>query len=642
MTAPLSLPPDCALYVDGVRYQDGSLAGAAEPVALTDLRVDWGRDNTLDQPGPTSCTFRILDEDGGQRFRDQLHMGSKIEVFANATIYPDPTISTITDPGFEARAAGTVLPGDNVAAVVTAAKAHAGTRSVRIDAVDGLRLGRVVFPPAPYGGPSAWDAVPRSKLGQTWRVGASVWRTGALADTARVFLRPVAYTAPRADTATLLDPFEVTGAPDGWVSAAQSFQPPAGVWLGVALEVYPWGPVWAEVPAATVWNSLGATPVWSDLGAVFVDDLLMLAPAAGALRSGVVFSGRLTDMTAQWDSGLGATIVDVIAQSHLAELNNRYVGDAPWTQEGLQSRFSKIVTASGQGINWSVDPTVQTVPICYRDVDNQPAARLLEDLAGSVGGALWSAAAVSSGPFLRLEDIDARPALYTLVKSSTDNLVHIVIRSEAHGDAITVSACDALLDPVRWQQTSEDASTRVAVTWREQGTDTDGKIKMTDRTETSVNQALETATGQRRVGVSTQLAAQADAVKVGNSLLARVSTPGWRVAGLTLQVGATEKLDAATLAMIMQVLDSATRVGLGILLTDLPGWSLVAPGQDLALFLEGGRFTNTDGAWELELMTSSADSQGKADVAWNQLDAAWRWQDFAPEVLWSSLNGVTV
>ena len=67
MTAPATaLPPSCVLWVNGVRYPDGQPAELdTEPVALTGLSVLWGRDTTIDQPAPATCTFDVLDLPGG-------------------------------------------------------------------------------------------------------------------------------------------------------------------------------------------------------------------------------------------------------------------------------------------------------------------------------------------------------------------------------------------------------------------------------------------------------------------------------------------------------------------------------------------------------------------------------------------------
>jgi len=78
------LPATCELWIDGVRYPDGSTgADPAEPFAVTGLTVHWGRDNTIDQPPPATCTFTVLDPPGGQvRFDDTVLLGSAVVVWS--------------------------------------------------------------------------------------------------------------------------------------------------------------------------------------------------------------------------------------------------------------------------------------------------------------------------------------------------------------------------------------------------------------------------------------------------------------------------------------------------------------------------------------------------------------------------------
>ena len=845
MTAPLSLPPACVLYVDGARFADGQPGEPdSMPVALTDLRVNWGRRNTLDQPSPATCTFRVLDIPGGQRFLEKLHLGSRVEVRAEATIYPDPSVSTIP----------ALLPGP-----VTDAVATGGTV-----VADGDRAAVVVYPPRAYSSnPSAWDAVPRALAGQTWRLKASVQRPAAFAGWSGWAgeIRPVSFVSP-AGPGTVLPDVGTIAAGSGAAAVDLTFVPPGGVWLGFQIRLWPVGPAWEELDSTTweqlppggsprtnryvnpravdvanngwvnnrgfggggtgTWSFLtgttgpagtgittcrrktwtvaattnadtgfniqetngtwtpvtpgqtitvsawlrpisstgakyanmvlvfydrvpvggvvvsapestwatipsgqwgrvsftvlvpagaasvrivpdidngggtslwavgdtldctgvlmevvptvgsffdGSTPdvpgvsdyawtgvvnaststavsapavTWDDLARFTLSGVEMLAPAAGAARTGSVFAGRLTDMTARFELGIGGTVVSCTAQDDTAELANRFVGDEPWGAESIGTRFYRIVTASGQAVQWQIDPGVVDVQVSYKDVDRQPATKLLQELAQSVGGALWAATAVASGPFLRLEDINSRAALFVLVMGG-DSLVHIVVSDSVvtAGKAVELSACDVLLEPVSWVQDSTDASTRVDVSWREQ-TVVDGLPKPTDRTVTAVDPVLEAATGQRRVSVSTQLAQQADAQRVADSLLGRLSTPGWRVDGVTWRADAEERLDADKLGVVMQILDGATRLGLGMIFTDLPEWSPSATSANQGLFLEGGVFSNVDGMWTLELLTSGAAAQGVADVVWDELPADWSWDEIGPEISWNDLAGVSI
>ena len=367
-------------------------------------------------------------------------------------------------------------------------------------------------------------------------------------------------------------------------------------------------------------SDLRAAPRWDDIGRVFVDDLKLLAPAGGALRSGTVFAGRITDMRAQYDLDKGGTVVQVTAQTHLAELDNRYIGSEPWVKETLANRFSRIVTLSGQDVTYVIDSSVQGRQITWRDVDAQPAGDLLHQLAQSVGGALWSAATNSGNAYAWLEDINNRPAMHTLVKDP-DGVVRIH-QNAAIGTgarAITLDSCDLDLEPVEWVQTTEDDSTQVVVTWNEQTLDQDGNQKPTTRDVVITDSAAEQQYGRRRVQVSTQLALQTDADSLSQALLARLSAPGWRITGLEWDTAGLDRVTADTLDRFMKVLDGVTRLGLGILLVNVPVWAPPATGEDVWLFLEGGVFTNQGGSWHLELLTSSGDAQGASTVRWDDL-----------------------
>jgi lysophospholipase L1-like esterase len=849
-----SAPPTCTLWIDGVRYADGQPAELdGDPVALTGLSVVWGRDTTLDQPAPASCSFTVLDRPGGPRFTETLRVGSRVQVRADAVVYPDPTVPILTDPGFELAPAGSTpstIPTNATVTVVGGGRG--GGQAAAVDPVDAGRGVRVVFPPAPLTmDPGGWDAVPRTRAGQTWRYGAAVLAPNGLADVARVIVRPVTFTQPFAAGA-VLDHQAAAGAADpaGWRSYSALVTPPAGVWLGVAVDIFPTGPAWADLPADMSWDELawpadpgpppagtytaaafgdsitagtwlptyadswipklearlgisianhavggapihdpgggpvlldqvtaalaggpapdvaiilagtndlvthgnaelaqsaaaaqlvqdtltaagarviwlailpigygsshpdhwlpgllerrellndqlrpiagpgcwfdtdylfgaagglvtdpawlldglhptpagasqmaaefpadtlnpaftGYRPTWQDLARTLVDDLLVLAPAEGAARAGEVFTGRITDLDAQWDAGAGGTAVDVTAQDDTAELANRYVGAQPWPAEQLVTRFGRILDAAGQHMAAIVDPTAAAHQVSYRDVDNQPSLALLQSLAQSVGGALWSATSLTTGPYLRLEDIDARPALLVL-EMGDDDLVHIVPATVLGDRGVTVSACDVLLDPVHWQQSVDDDATRVTVGWRDQAPD---PVKPTDRAVTAIDAAAEAATGRRRVQVSTELAAGADATALASSLLARLSTGGWRIRGITYRVELTDPLGPEGIALVMTILDATTRIGLPIMLTYVPSWSPAPTRADVPLFLEGARFTNDAGAWTLELITSSAVNQGAADVAWQDLPADWSWAELGPEIAWADLAGVGI
>jgi hypothetical protein len=454
-------------------------------------------------------------------------------------------------------------------------------------------------------------------------------------------VHPVAFTQPWPGTERVLPDVAGAGAPDagGWSVHAADVTPAGGVWLGVAVDIYPTGPAWDDVPAGLAWSAIPAGVTWTELAATYVDDLVILAPAAGAARAGEVFTGRVTDLAAEWSPDVGdagGTLVKVTAQDDTAELANRYVGAEPWAAEPLATRFGRILTAAGQTMQYTVDPVPGARQVTYRDVDNQSAGGLLADLAKSAGGALWSATSLTTGPYLRLEDIDARPPLYTLAMDA-GGVIRIVPASTVGGHGLVISACDVLLDPIQWIQDVADVATRVAIGWKDQTPD---PVKPVDKTVTVINAPAESAAGQRRVQVSTELALLPDATAVANSILARMGNTGWRIRGVTYQVDAGDPLGPAGIAAVMTILDATTRIGLPILLTDVPAWSPAPTTADVPLYLEGAKLTNTAGAWTLELVTSAAHATGAADTAWNQLPVDWSWDEWDAEISWSDLAGV--
>lgn len=651
MTAPrpLSYPPACWLYVDGRRFADGQPGEAdSTPVALSGLAVTWGRSTTIDQPSPATLNFDVLDMQGGQKYLDVLRMGAPVAVVASATIYPDPTVSIVADPGFEALPIGP-LPAarallNNARAAVESTMVHSGVRAVRVEPVNPFTGVTVILPPAPFSAATdAWAAIPRTSPGQSWRYGLNVALPGYIGWTAVADVRPVYFTSPSADVAPVLGtgraPYTASTVA-GWRKYLGTDVPPADVWVGVALTIFPVTPAWDEINPALHWDDIPATIAWDDVGAAYLDDVTVLAPAAGAQRQGAVFAGRITDLAAEWDPETGGTLVRCIAQDDLAELGNYFTGTVPRAAETLAARFTAwatgFVNGFGQPLTWIIDPAVAGLQVTYRDVDSQPRARLVQELAQSVAGALWLATTIGTGPYLYLEDLNSRPALLKL--SLVGGVIVIVPGSAMAAKGITLSACDVLLDPVSWVQDSSDSATRVVVTYQAINPVDPTKPIATDIT--AINSDLELRSGRRRVAIPSQLTSAVDAQTVADSVLGRMSAEGWRINGLTWSADMADAIDARQLSAVMAILDGTTRLGLPIMLTDLPSWSPVSSTVNVPLFLEGGRLSNIEGGWELQLITSSAAGQGSANVRWNDVDAAWAWDQFDPAISWNDLRGV--
>jgi hypothetical protein len=529
----------------------------------------------------------------------------------------------------------------NASASVAITSPPLGDPRLQVDPLDAARPASVILAPDAFvahgADPDAWDDIPATSLGQVWGYGARVLAPpGSVVE-----VRPVVFTAPSADSAVVLDVPLVPPSDGAWHTVAGTFLPNlAGAWVGIEVRSFPTGPAWADLPPALTWATV--TPPgwrWVDYARVLVDDVLVTAPAAGVTRTALVFSGRITDLSASYDDELpggGGVSVEVTAQDFTADLANNRIGDDPWPVQALSTRVARILTLASTGVTALIDPSIAATLLTYRDVDSQPAAGLITEIAASVDAVAWSATHQTTGPYYWLEDPSQRPALVTLYVNPDTGLVTIG-PTPAIDDALLLSACDLLRDPVQWQQDVADTSTRVDVTWLEQGVDDDGKPTATERHVVVINAPLEAALGQRGVSLSTQLQAQADAATVANRLLARVTATGWRVDGLTWDTSLFP-LDPGDITTALDLLDGTTRIGRPVIVTDLPTWSPSGPA--LPLYIEGGSYTFAEGWWVFDLTTSSGVGGQGTSVTWAQLPTAWRWVDFDPAITWARLRGV--
>lgn len=631
----------CTVRIDGVRVADGT-AGDAEdaPTALSGLSMDWGRDSTMDQPNPSTLGFLLADAPGGVAFGDVVHVGSRVEVTATGTTYPDPTAPSWPDPGFEA-AGPNATDLRNMTVTRTTARVHAGAQALALTRPPktlGSKQGSVILAPAPFAAPGtdpgAWDAIPATSPGQRWTFGAAL----LVPPGATVTVRPVLFSGPYANAWTVpaSPALTVTGDTSATWRVVSGVVVPdvAGAWVGLAVEVYPWGAAWDAV--ATTWNGLPAGLTWNDAGTVYLDDVAVMAPAAGTASTVLVFAGRVTDLELSYDDAIPAPLLKVTAVDFTADLDNIDVGDTPWAAEALSARVARILAASMPGVVADIDPSVASIMVSWRDVDRQSAGGMLAELAASVDGILWSATHQVSGPYLQLEDPAARPPAQVL---ALDGATVRVVPADA-GDLV-LSACDQEQDPVTWVQAVGDVATRTAVTWLEEGVDAGATI-VTERTVTQVDAARETAWGVRAVALSTQLRTAVDATAVAARILARTAL-GWRVDGVNLDDALTEPGadPAVEVSRLLGLLDGTTRNGALLQLADLPAWAPGAPVDNV--YVEGGRYLFEDGRWVLDLVVSDARGIGPS-ARWNDLptSAAWSWNAFDPGIAWDELTGVGV
>jgi hypothetical protein len=621
------------VYVDGARFADGSPGDdPLAPTALSGLSVTWGRSTTVDQPEPSTCEFTIADLPGGSSFASTLRTGLPVDIRARGLVSPDPTVSTVLDPGFDATPAGSTPRSVSTTAGSSVVAAVAGNPALRVVAADPRTAPTVLIAPDVFSTVvDAWDEIPKIGPGQSWSVAVDVMAWHG----ATVTVQPVLFTDPTGTHYSPLGPAATRTGSGAWQTiTVPAVSSTVSGWVGVRVRTVPVGPRWLDMSPDMSW---AATPgVWVEYGSFAVDNVAILAPASGVDLEVLVYSGRITDLEASFDGGIVGATVAVTCSDFTADLDNIRVGDEPWAVEPMGARFNRILALSELDVSAVIDATISPTPVSYQDVDSQPVAGLLKDLAQSVDGVMWSATHITTGPYLHVEDPDTRPPEYVLAVDPDTGLVEITDASVVAG-GVQISACDVLRDPVSWIQNVADVATRVAVTWLEQGVDDAGLPTTTDRTYLTVDAALEVDYGQRGMSVSTMLSAQSDAADVANRVLARSSLTGWRIDGLVVDDVELDLTGPPAVSLVLKLLDGTTRNGLPIALVDLPAWSPV--GTATACYLEGGKYAFVDGAWVLDLTVSRAETTGRS-VAWVELDPAWRWVDFDPGMSWADLYGV--
>jgi hypothetical protein len=624
----------CTVLVDGVRAADGSPGDdLTRPVVLDDLSVTWGREDTMSQPDVDTCTFQVMDQAGGEDYLNVFRTGARVDVSARGLTYPDPTIETFVNPGFET-AAPVTWTANGGTATRTSARARSGAYSLAVlQTVTGEPVTVMLAPGElqPTGtNPGAWDTIPTTSPGQTWTVSATLWAPRG----SFVYLRGLLFTGPWASSATPAGPSKPIVGNDAWQTVTIQVPVQAvDAWLGVQVA---WSFVggrwdWSGFEGLT-WDTVDPSRTWDDLGTVYVDDVSVKAPATGIGRTVLVFSGRISDLSVSWDTSTGSPVAEVTCVGFSADLDNRVIGADPWPVEDVDLRAHRIVELSGLPIALDIDPTLGSTLLSYRDVDAQGAAGLLAEIAESVDGVLWPAVHQLVGAYLRLEDPAQRASL---LKLALVGGVIVVVQGDPDV-GFDLSSCVVLRDPVTWVQDVSDIITRVSVEWLVQGVDDDGLPTTEEATELVVDTAREARHGTRGASISTQLQSAVDAQDVAQRVMARSTPTSWRAEGLTIDDDDVDPtLDG--IALVLALLDGTRRIGAAIVLGDLPSWT--PSGASVGVYLEGGTYTFVDGRWVLELTVSASTGLGQS-AAWNELDPAWTWNQWSPGLTWNDLRGV--
>ena len=623
---------DCWIDVDGERFADTAADyHAGTPTALADVEVAWGRTTTVDQPEAATARVTVLDQSGGTGFVDAIPVGVPIDVWASGDIGTGAATDVAVDGGFEtpglvATDRVRVNQTDSSTATTVTDRVHSGAQAIRIG-TGIMGVAGSLIPPDVWtigGSPASWDAIPKLVAGANWSWSVWVWAGRGV----RVYARPYGMTGPTDPVGTGFGVHKISTGAGGWVQMSGTDVipvPMADRWLGIQV-VVDQPDTWEQT--AGTWA--GTPGTWADYGTDhWIDDQRLMAPPA-ATRDVLVFSGRVTDLSASVDVD-GTIRVDVTAVDQLADLQNRYVGDQPWTMETLTARVARIISLSGADVDTRIDTALASLQVSRRDVDNQPAAGLLAELAAGTDGVLWSATHATTGPYLWIEDVARRAILATLALQG--GVVVIVVDPGTNRPAGRTVLDGATLPQgeVSWVRDGTDVVTRVDATWLDQST----TPEPTERSVRVVDAPAEADGAVFRMGVSTPLTTSAAATNVGNRILARTRTSSWRTEGLTLDAGLTPPEPGADTAEVLDLLDGTLRIGRGLVVTNVERW----PGGSTAAYLDGGRY-GYDGAWVLQFATTPWTGVAESGP-WRSLDPAWRWNQFDPAIDWADLYGVT-
>jgi len=405
------------VLVDGVEAADGcNSEDYDQPVILDNLSVTWGRSDTMSQPEADTCSFEIMDPTG-EGFSGAVRTGSRIDVLARGVVDESASTPTFVNPGFETDTVTWATTGGTAARTTVRSVSAPYSLNVR-PSVSSAPVALLLAPApfvAPGTDPDAWDDIPTVELGETWTLSVALWLPrGATAQ-----IQPMLFTGPYSAAATPTPdaPRIVTGEAR-WINYTIAYTVAADVtrWLGMQITLSPAGLAWDEMPPTLTWDTVDPTWNWDDLGTMYVDDAQVTSPASPSAATVLVFSGRVTELSASWDDAADAPVVAVTASGFTADLENRRVGDEPWNVESVDARSNRILSLAGLPISIDIDTSIDQTLLSWRDVDTQGALGLLQSIAVSVDAVLWPAVHSAIGAYLRMEDPAMRPSLLKLTE----------------------------------------------------------------------------------------------------------------------------------------------------------------------------------------------------------------------------------
>lgn len=570
-----------------------TITGTAESLTsgkttvLSNVSISWGRKSAFDQPTPATARAIIaLDKSDPATAARIFEVGRTLTITARyAAAAPAAPITLHADSSRK-----TLHPPTPGAAITS------------------------TIPPAPYSDhPEAWDNLPRIEFGNI--VTGSIRVT--IPPGSRLRIRAVYYSAPFATTATIGETLVDTRTSGTHTWEYVPDQRHAGAWLGLRLDVDPVGHSWDNTP-----NTWSAYPItWDSLNVVH-QSALNVTRSAGLTHTAIVFTGRITDAPLSWNDEAGRAQVDLTAVDISAELSNRRIGSQPWPAETLSARIDRVLRESRLPLRAVFSTPAAARITAAKDVDSKPVLSLIKDIATAAGCILWLAAHSTIGAYIRLEDPSRRDALYRLDLPPTGG----ARLAPAATAATPIPADEIMRDSVEVNQDLADIASSVSVKWQETQGD-----KTTEHTETAQDPARLRAYGYRNISINTELTDPAAARELAQQTLNRAAPGGYIIPS------ATWKPRHSDPANVLKALDATNRLGMPVVITDVPDWIPGAPA--IPAYIDGGHYTYTRGRWTLDLSLTRPAAAGNS-ITWQQTPPAMTWQ--RTPLSWLDLSTATI
>lgn len=591
---------NCTLSVAGHR-----LTGSTTPAALDEVKINWGRRDSVSQPSPSTATCRILLPEDPAALADMYTIGRTVEINSTVQVWNQGQARTL----------------DIAHAQVDGKQPTPGTFTPP------AWINRIIvaIPPAQQSTViGAWDEIPTCSEGQSWNASIDLSMPGS---PSYVEIRPTYYNSPTAF------PYfgEIISATDDphATSLSGTFTPPAhlaGYWIGLAVISQPAGKQW-NLESTLAWAE--EPQAWAELNALTLSQASITSPAQADSIETNVFTGTITDTSISLEPSLNRPIMTITASDILADLAHRRIGSDPWPSHTLAQRIAAIIKELDVKVRTEIDPGPASRTLAWKDVDSQPAASLLTDAATSATAILWASSHRTTGPYLRFED----PSLRTALGRLSFNGEKITV--SATQPASTVSAASITRSGVTVDRDNADSATVARLIWKEPGVNDKGERILTDRTITIKDEDAIKRIGYRDISISTTLTVRAEA-EAAASAFYRSHLPGsYTLPNLTIDTQIRPHLlDRKTLAAM---LDATRRMGLPIRLTELPRW--MATPSTLTAYLDGGTYTFKNGRWILQLGLTRSETTGQG-LTWQQLPAPLKWNQSHP-LTWALTSSLT-